>query len=160
VRIGWLLNCALTCGVLVLTGCPPSGTGVGGAALGSSLTPKKTWRAVGNLRDPAKAIDDDSGTAAISTSSYANAFIDVDLGKACLFNRIIIDHGPDEYGFPTRMAVYTSLDGQSFSPLTQVAGKRKVTNVLLISPVLARYVRLQVVSPGPRPWSVAEISFQ
>jgi hypothetical protein len=160
VRIGWLLNCALIGGALVWPGCVQSDSGAGGAALGSSLTPKKTWHAAGNLRDPAKAIDDDTGTAAVSTNSYANAFIDVDLGKVCLFNRIIVDHGPDEYGFPTRMAVYTSLDGQSFSPLTQVAGKRKVTNVLLISPVLARYVRLQVVSPGPRPWSVAEISFQ
>jgi hypothetical protein len=124
------------------------------------VTPRKTWRATGDLRDPAKALDGDLSTAAVSGSSYANAHIDVDLGKACMFNRIIVEHGPDEFGFPHRMAVLTSLDGRYFTPLTQVPGKRRVTNVSLIGPVLARYVRLQAISPGARPWSVAEIYLQ
>jgi hypothetical protein len=118
------------------------------------------WRASGDLRDPSYAIDGDLQTAAVSGNSYAGAHIEVDLGKACEFNRIIVEHGPDEFGFPHRMAVFTSLDGRNFTPLTQVYGKRRVTNVLLVAPVLARYVRLQAVVPGPHPWSVAEIGFQ
>ena len=148
---------AVLCGATVCPGCPPSSDFDNAAA---DITPRKVWRASGSLRDPAKAIDGDLSTAAVSGNSGTNAYIEVDLGKACVFNRIIVEHGPDEQGFPARMAVYTSLDGQTFTLRGEFAGKRSVTNALLLSPALARYVRLQVVSAGARPLSVAEIHLQ
>jgi hypothetical protein len=143
------------------SGCEGVSESAGGSpAPGSAVTPQKNWRAYGDLRDPGKAIDGDLSTAAVSGNSYTNASIEIDLGKPCTFNRIIVEHGPDEMGYPNRMALYTSMDGHSFTPQGEVAGRRKVTNMSLIRPVLARYVRLQAVSPGARPWSVAEIVIQ
>jgi hypothetical protein len=144
-------------GAGVLAGCVDSPEIEGPPPPGALVSPRQAWRAYGDLRDPGKAIDGDPATAAVSGNPSTNAHIEVDLGKACLFNRIIIQHGLDEYAFPNRMAVYTSMDGQSFQLQCEAPGKRRVTNALLISPVLARYVRLVAVSPGSRPWSVAEI---
>ena len=144
------------CVAAVPLGCvdpPPEGS----APPGALITPRQAWRAYGDLREASKAVDGDLWTAAASSGTYPNATIELDLGKLCLFNRIMVEHGPDEYGFPNRMAVYTSQDGQSFQLQCEVPGKRRVTNALLITPVLARYVRLVAVSPGSRPWSVAEI---
>jgi hypothetical protein len=158
VNVGWIARVALLCGVVVWTGC--DGLGLGGGSPGSSISPRRLWRAYGDLRDPGKAIDGDHSTAAVSGNPYPNAYIELDLGKACVFNRVVVEHGPDENGFPARMAVYTSLDGQAFILQGEVPGKRRVTNALLMAPVLARYVRLQAVSPGARSWSVAEIYLQ
>jgi hypothetical protein len=146
---------------MLWSGCEgPSESESGVPLPGAYVTPRKTWRAYGDLRDPAKAIDGELATAAVSGNPYTNAHIDLDLGKPCSFNRVIVEQGPDEYGFPSRMAVYTSLDGRAFSLQAEVPGKRRVTNVLLISPVLARYVRVQAVVAGAKPWSVAEIVLQ
>ena len=147
------------CAAAALAGCIDSSP-EGSAPPGALITPRETWRAYGDLRDPSKAIDGDLGTAAVGSGTYPKATIELDLGKLCLFNRIMVEHGPDEYGFPNRMAVYTSLDGRKFTLDGEFSGKRKVTNALLVTPVVARYVRLQAVSPGLRPWSVAEIVFQ
>ena len=140
-----------------LTGCVDPGGSEGAAPPGSLITPRQAWRAYGDLRDTQKAIDGDISTAAVTGGSYANAHIVIDLGKLCLFNRIIVEHGPDEYGYPNRMAVYTSQDGQNFRLQCEAYGKRQVTNAMIVSPVLARYVKLVAVAPGARPWSVAEI---
>ncbi len=159
-RIGRRTLAALLCGAAAWSGCEGASPDSGAPAPGAVISPRNTWRASGDLRDPAKAIDGELSTAAVSGTPYTNARLDVDLGKPCTFNRIVVEHGPDEYGFPARMAVYTSLDGQTFHLQAEVPGKRKVTNVLLVSPTLARYVRLQAVSAGARPWSVAEIVLQ
>jgi hypothetical protein len=152
----------LLCGAAFLIGCEPAG-GIGasgGGAAGPLLTPRTAWRAYGDLREPAKAIDGDISTAAVSGMPYANSYIEVDLGKACLFNRIIIDHGPDEQGVAARIAVFTSQTGQSYTSQGEFTGQRRVTNILLLTPVIARYVRLQAVVAGPRAWSVAEIGLE
>ena len=151
----WIVRVALLCGAALCPGCPQVPE-----ISSSDITPRSTWRASGDLREPAKAIDGYLSTAAVSGNNYTNAYIGLDLGKVCLFNRIIVDHGPDEHGYPARMAVYTSLDGQNFTLQGEFAGKRSVTNALLLTPVLARYIRLQAVAPGLKPWSVAEIAIQ
>jgi hypothetical protein len=125
-----------------------------------SLTPRSMWKAAGPLRDPAKAVDGDSATAAVTEGSYGGAALDIDLGEVCFFNMVAIAHGPDETGFCARVAVETSLDGKDFSRWAEVPGTRRVTFVNLITPVLARYVRLKVVAEGSRPWSVAEVHLQ
>jgi len=154
--IVWLAAAAVLCGC-------DGGSSVnynGKRSPGAALTDRKLWRASGDLRDAPKAIDGDRATAAVSGESYSTAAITIDLGRVCVFNRVIVEHGPDEHGFPRRMAVATSLDGKEFTQQTQVPGTRRVTNAVLITPVLARYVRLQVAMPGARPWSVAEVILQ
>lgn len=155
-NVRWIARAAFLCGVALCSGCPP----IAPEIPSSDITPRSTWRASGDLRDPAKAVDGLLSTAAVSGGAYTNSFIELDLGKVCLFNRIIVEHGPDEQGFPARMAVYTSQNGETFTLQGEFPGKRHVTNVTLLSPVLARFLRLQAVSPGLRPWSVAEIQLQ
>ena len=154
--IAWLVVAA------VVGGCG-GGSSVnysGKGAPGSAITDRKLWRAGGDLRDAGKAIDGDLRTAAVSGASYGTAAITIDLGKPCVFNRVIVEHGPDEYGFPRRMAVATSLDGEQFTRQTEVPGKRRVTILCLPKPVLARYLRLRVTAPGVQPWNIAEIYLQ
>lgn len=121
------------------------------------LTPRSRWVAYGDLHDPGLAIDGDSYTSAVSNASYKNASLTIDLGKTCLFNMVAIDHGPDRFAFARKVAVLTSSDGKKFQPQMLVPGLRQVTTIVLIKQVLARYVRLQVVAEGDRPWSVAEV---
>ena len=158
---GVLVRCFLAvCGLLVLAGCDGgSDSGGTGAAPGSDIPPRNIWRASGDLNQPANAIDGSPSTAAVSAPGTVNAHLLLDLGRPAIFNRIVIEQG-DEYGFPQKLAVWTSLDGQNYTLQAEVPGKRRVTNVSLVGPVLARYIRLQAVVPGEKPWSIAEIVLQ
>ncbi len=153
---------AVTIGVFLIGGCIDSGiydTEEGGSLVGK-LTPRETWKVTGNINEPDKAIDGNLATAAVNVEGVNPAWLTVDLGKQCLFNLAVIDHGRNQYGFARRIAVYTSDDGKEFTHRHTVSGKRRVTAILLPHFVLARYVRFQVVSPGDKPWSIAELFFQ
>lgn len=126
----------------------------------SAVSKRSNWRIGGDLRDLQNAIDGDFTTAAVSRDDYANATITIDLGKVCLFNTVVIDHGPNELGFCRRVALLTSSDGMTFTHRHIVGGTRRVTIVCFITPTLARYVRLEAVLPGSRPWSVGEVYMQ
>ena len=125
-----------------------------------ALTAPSTWRLQGDVYHPERAADGDRDTTAVSGLSYRNATITIDLGKACLFNAIFIDHGPSEVGFCRTVAVLTSLDGKHFTRRHEGPGTRRVTSLCIIRPTLARYICLQAVRPGTEPWSLAEIYIQ
>ncbi|MFW6133196.1 MAG: discoidin domain-containing protein [Planctomycetota bacterium] len=127
-----------------------------------TLTPRSDWQATGRGFDkPALAIDDEPLTVARTSRRYGNAHLTLDLGEVCLFNMVIIDHGgTDEMGFAGRVAVLTSIDGEKFTRCAAAPGTRRITIIPIVTPILARYVRIQAVSPGGRPWSVAEVHLQ
>jgi hypothetical protein len=126
----------------------------------SAVSSRWTWKAQGDLRDPARAIDGLLSTAAVSDADYVNAALTIDLGKPCVLNLVVIHHGPDEYGFCKRVAMATSMDGTSFIERYAGAGARHRTSLLLLTPTLARYIRLQAIVPGSQPWSVGEVFVQ
>jgi len=128
--------------------------------LATAVSARTTWRVGGDLKEVKNAVDGSRVTAAVSEPAYQNAHVTIDLGKPCLFNMVVIDHGPEEMGFCRRLAVLTSLDGQNYTRRTVGPGTRRVTILSLITPILARYVRLQVVATGDRPWSVGEVYVQ
>lgn len=99
-------------------------------------------------------------SAAVDAQAGGTPSLTIDLGKPSMFNMIAIDHGRDEHGFAARVAVYTSMDGRRFTRQYVGPGTRRVTSLLLTRAVMARYVRLDAVAPGIRPWSVAEIYMQ
>ena len=125
----------------------------------SRISSRAKWTVVGTrgIEDAAKALDGDRDTAAVSSASYDKAHITIDLGKVCLFNMVVIDHGPSEYGFCGQVAVLTSLDNSAYTPRQSAAGTRRVSIVSLIKPHLARYVRIRADVEGSRPWSLGEI---
>lgn len=122
-----------------------------------AITPQARWTAVGNLQEPSNAIDGNIATVALGPLAQANNWIAIDLGKSCMVRMVILEHGMDEFGYCRELSVQTSDDGQNWSRGTVVPGLRRVTNCLLTGPVLARYVRLHCLTPGARPWSVAEV---
>lgn len=144
-------------------GCTPAGPiyeGDSGGFLAESITPRTQWTPSSNLSDPAAAIDNDLNTAASAGNASAGYVIVLDLAKPCLFQTIIIDHGPAEMGYCGAIEVATSIDGRQFVTEYRTFGTRRVTIISLPEPTLGRYVRLQCQSPGPEPWSVAEIYLQ
>jgi len=152
---------AIAAALACVEGCDNPGYYQGGPqASGSAIPPRSLWRAGGDLASPYKAIDGDTGTAAVSAETYANAALTIDLGKAAMFNMIIIDHGNSGAGFARRVAVLTSMDGKTFIHRHAGPGTRRFTLLCLATPTLARYVRLQAVAQGHAPWTVAEVYVQ
>ncbi len=147
---------------MVVGGCVPSGiyTPDGRTSPAAAISKRSQWNVFGDLREPHLAADGLVRTAAVSGNPYDGAMLTIDLGKACLFNMVVIDHGADEYGFPRRLDLLTSMDGQSFRHRWSGPGMRRVTNICPFTPIFARYIRFRVTIPGDRPWSVAEVYVQ
>lgn len=137
-----------------LAGCAP--TYQDGRAEGSAITARRVWRASGDMQAPALAVDENPNTSAVSPDRGGRGTLTVDLGKPCLFNTVIIEHA-DEMGFAPRVGIWTSLDGQTFTQRCIGVGTRRVTILYLGTATLARYVRVEALAAGQRPWSVAEI---
>ncbi|MGC9454976.1 MAG: discoidin domain-containing protein [Phycisphaerae bacterium] len=123
----------------------------------ASVSPPSQWNVTGDLR-PADAIaDGNPATIAVSDQQYRGAQVTIDLGKPCLFNMVVLDHGRRQMGFCRRMSVLTSIDGKDFEHRLSLPGTRQVTTACLLTPVLARYVRLRADVPGDEPWSIATV---
>jgi len=144
----------------VLTGCVSPIYHDGSKPPAASVSHRSRWQASGSVSNPNNAIDGNIATAALSGNSYENATLTINLGKTCVFNLVVIDHGQRAMGFCRRLAVAMSMDGKTFKHVYAASGTKRITYLWLPSPVLARYVRLQVVVPGRKPWSVAEVHLQ
>ena len=132
----------------------------GGPGPNAVVTDRSRWVLSGDFADPARAADDNVSTVAVSGEGPAS-FLQIDLGKVCVFNLIIVDHGPDRaMDVPGRIAVQMSSDGKTWTTEHVAPGTRRITYIPLVGPRLARYVRLQTQTPGPGPWTVAEVYFQ
>jgi hypothetical protein len=158
-----LLASVLVGSILLGSGCGPNPNLYlhrGSKPTGAAITDPRTWRLSGNIRNVALAVDGDRSTAAVSALVNKSTAITIDLQKACLFNAVFIHHGSMTDGYCGRVAVLTSLDGRIFTPQLEVPGTPEVTSLLIMKPVLARYVRLKPIRQGPRAWSVAEVYLQ
>lgn len=163
-RIGWYA--IGTClALLTAAGCddnmairPPDSRG---RAVAAAISPKSQWRATSaTMAEPEAAIDSRLHTAAIGPS-VPKAELLIDLGKPCVFNRVTVDHGTnDDEAYPHQLALQTSMDGRVFYTRKVVLGTRWRTNFSLITPTLARYVRLEVKKAGTGSWRVAEVTLQ
>jgi hypothetical protein len=140
-------------------GCGGANWGSGGQGPGT-VGPKGGWTASGSgLDDPAAAIDGRAATAATGGVNSRNAWLTIDLGQPRMFNLVAIEHA-DARGCARQVAVLTSIDGESFTHRMTASGGRGTTVVNLISPTLARFIRIQVVEAGERPWSIGEVHIQ
>lgn len=151
-------------GVMLLLLCLAGGCGSSmyqeGRSQASAISPRVFWQVSGDMRGLQAAIDGDVSTAAISALPDGGGAITIDLGKPCVFNMVVVEHGTNEFAFARRVVLLTSLDGISFTQRYSALGTRRVTILCPVSPILARYVRLQAAVPGDLPWSVAEVYLQ
>lgn len=147
-------------GMAFVSGCADTVYSRSSQAATASVSHYKSWTITGDLNDLPAAIDDNVNTAAVSKSYYSNAYFTIDLGKPCVFNTVILDHGFQFDGYCRRTAVYISADGKNFQYQYAVPGTRRVTILNWVTPVMARYVRVQALAPGEKPWSVAEVYVQ
>lgn len=163
-KISGLSSAAMMLAAAILA---TAGAGCGSAALNqdgqkansASITPIRQWRITGALAGMGKTIDGNTVTAAVSDKA-GDTYFTIDLGRACLFNMIIIRHGADRDAFPKQVAMLSSLDGAQFTLQHVALGTRSRTTLCAIKPILARYVRLRVTGDGERPWSIAEMYIQ
>lgn len=143
---------------LVLCGCPGNiwdDTDRGPVA---SISPKSMWRAYGDFQNPQYAVDGNIDTYAITGTSYEGARLTIDLGRRCLFNMIILDPGPGhEMDYCRRIAVQISYDGVNYRQIYSAPGTRGLTYCDMVTPTVARYIRLVATVPGDRPWAIAEV---
>lgn len=123
------------------------------------VTPRTQWKLSGTLTDLPLANDGSDATGARADLEGGRPVVVIDLGKACLLNMVTVTHAVDD-GYAQRLSVHTSMDGRQFVKRHESSGKRRVTVMTWIEPVLARYVRIQVDQRGPQPWSVAEVYIQ
>ncbi|HAU36204.1 MAG TPA: hypothetical protein DCX07_00620 [Phycisphaerales bacterium] len=154
--------CILATAMLAMSGCVGAIYHHGGPrAPAAAIPPRELWKVSGTLRDLPKIRDGNINTVTRSAAGEENPSLTIDLGKLSMFNMVVVDQGPtDEFGFPRRLSVETSVDGQNFAYRYAAPGTRRVTILCLPTPVLARYVRLKVVVPGVHPWAVAEVYLQ
>jgi hypothetical protein len=151
----------LAAGVSAAVGCDPSPIyDSPGRPIVGAVTERSLWRASGTVKDPASATDGSIDTAAVATNTPTAPTLTIDLGKPCLFNLLVLDHGREPFGFARRVVVATSLDGKTFAQQYAASGTRRVSTFLLVTPVLARYVQFQATAPGQKPWTVAEVHLQ
>jgi hypothetical protein len=128
---------------------------------GSRVTHSREWTVRGDLSNPQYMTDDRDATVSISGGSYRGAEITVDFAKPCMLNMIVMRHGSEhEKGFPRRVAVATSMDGENWKHTMVGLGTRRVTVLSLVTPTLARYVRLRALEEGGEPWAIAELIVQ
>ena len=163
------LNCPRAFAFCVLAGLLLLGSGCGTDGLyrhrankppAARISDPQTWRLSGNIPNVQLAVDGNASTAAVSNLVHDNTSLTIDLQKACLFNAVFIHHGAMADGYCGRVAVLTSLDGRNFTRRFEAPGTREVTSLLIIKPVLARYVKLKAIRQGPGAWSVAEVYLQ
>jgi hypothetical protein len=141
----------------LLGGCEPDWAATG--SIGPRITAKNTWVAGGFMPHAAWTVDGDVNTAATSDNPKAADLI-IDLRQPCEFQSVTIDHGPNEMGFARKLAVSTSADGYTYLDRYVGPDTRKVAILSLPGPVVARFVRIRVVTHGLQAWSVAEVSLQ
>jgi len=125
-----------------------------------SVSDREQWRASGSVGQPGNAVDGNINTAAEAAAGTSLPALTVDLGRPCLLNLVAIDHGRRGRAFAGRVEVLTSMDGTNFTRRQQVHGTRRVTTLLIVTPVLAQYIRLRATAAGPDGWSLAEIHIQ
>lgn len=131
-----------------------------GGKFGADISPRAKWKVSGTLANAQAITDGDLLTAAKGAYRNRNDELIIDLGRHCVFELIIIDHGESQDGYVRRVGIATSIAGQIYTDRYQAPGTRRVTHILLPQPVGARYLRLRVLTPGRLPWSVAEVFVQ
>lgn len=153
-------NVVLAAAALLLTaGCGVQPVYRETSAGAGTITPRSRWAAAGSVANPRSAIDGNVLTVAAGSPEGGDT-LDLDLGKACVFQTIVLDHGEAEQGFAGRLEVAGSLDGSDYHTEYVTVGQRRITTILLPRPALAQHVRLRVVEPGPAAWTVAELYLQ
>lgn len=145
---------------LMLSGCKPAYQQKPLDFAREAITPKSRWKISGNAPKAGRAIDNNLGTAAVDQRPQSGDSLIVDFGRPCMFNMVVVEHGPNPHGYARRLELSTGTDGKRFTTQKTVYGTREVTTVLLIRPTLARYIRLKILQPGPKSWSVGEIYIQ
>jgi len=130
-----------------------------GTILPGDISPRSQWKLSGPLTDLAAITDGQLATAAVAQQSTPAPTITIDLGRPCMFNLVIVDHGERLGACAQRVRVLTSDDGRQFTPQHETPGTPRVTSVMLRGFALARYVRIEAIG-GDEPWAVAEVYLQ
>jgi hypothetical protein len=95
-------------------------------------------------------------------SAAANPFLQVDLGAAVIVNRFVVEHagagGGESFNLITAaFNIQVSTDGVTFTTVTNVSGNVDSITTHDITPTLARFVKLNIITPSQGADAVARI---
>jgi outer membrane protein assembly factor BamB len=94
-------------------------------------------------------------------SSAANPFLQADLGRNLTISRFVLEHagaGGDDFSMNTRdFNIQVSTDGINFQTVVNVTGNIQSITTHDIAPTVARFVRLNVLTPQGAPTTNANI---
>jgi hypothetical protein len=149
------------CWLATLCGCVDTATQeTSQPAPAAKVSPLAEWTVSGSMPDPGRAADDNLRSYVQVPAGSDQGQLTIDLGKACLFNVVVLEHGPTQQGHARRVMVLTSLDGREYTSRAQVPGTPRRTFIAILTPTLARYVQIRAVPAENRPWIVAEVYLQ
>lgn len=127
----------------------------------AQLVPRNNWTLTASVSaanaPAANAVDGNALTRWSTGQPQANGqWVQVDLGTAQLFNRIVMNSGTSE--FPRGYEVYVSNDGTNWgSAIAAGAGGSQSTTISFPSQV-ARYFRVVQTANSSESWSLTEIN--
>lgn len=88
----------------------------------------------------------------------SNDYLQVDLGSAQTFTRLVLDHSGSEQDYPVAYSVAISHDAVTWQNVHTGAGTPSITTAMLTTPQTARYVRVtETGGTGSRWFSVNEL---
>jgi glucosylceramidase len=107
--------------------------------------------------DGSGALDDDATTRwTTGAAQQPGQSLTVDLGRAQLVRRVVLDTGADTGDFPRGYTLSVSRDGRSWSDVASGTGSGQLTTID-IRPTVAPYLRITQTASAPQWWSVAEV---
>jgi hypothetical protein len=156
--------CIILLALIAQAGCGPTFAPHGRRMSPQSITSPLQWKISSegdNFKMLRGAIDNISVTQAETRQAdYRGASFVIDLGRPCIFNTVVLQHGSDEMGFAREVNIATSTDGKNYTDRYTAPGTRKVTFFNLLTPVSARYVRITATRAGKKPWTISQVYFQ
>lgn len=162
-------NLALT--ILALSTCFTGGCDLAGIDLNAKPANKDALSDISRWKVTAQSarcefknlnamLDKNKTTYMYTVGDYKNASIIIDLSRPCVFNEILLLHGPKQLGYAGLIEVYTSSNGQDFTKIRTFPGTRYCTYLTLLTQVKARYIKLRAVRTTRYPWTISNIYIQ
>jgi O-glycosyl hydrolase len=135
-----------------------------GTPLGTPLD-RTGWTATASDESPwpddalGHVLDGDGGTRYSSgTGQYDGMWIQVDMGQAQTFDKVVLDSGSNTSDYARSADVYVSTDGTTWTKAGSVVGDGDQLQVASFASQTARYLKLVVTGSAGNWWSIAELN--
>lgn len=122
------------------------------------LAPKSQWRVYTNLRESAKAVDDQPATSAESIGTdCARCWVLLDFRTPLTFQSVELIHGRAD-AHPRRYRIEVSVNGWPYVRVFEGTATDGRTLAIFDRPQTVRFVKITSLEGAGQPWQLAEIN--